>query len=680
MRLFDTGTGKLLQQLGDVVPIVAQQPQQEGGHLSMRCSSLTWVTAAKKAAKGRRKSERADAAGAASLVVGTESGEVLSWNIAVGELQWRTANCHDGPVACLAYAPASGVLYTGGEGGVRELDTTTGEVKERWEPGSHAVTALACSQDGERLMVGGATLALWDAAERTRLRKCSGHANAVRTLAFEPGGRFALSAAPGDRYVAVWSCDMQGANGAITPSKGKGAKAAAALLALDDAAPLQLATAAADAGGAFVAAAVSELGVAYVWLCSAAGQSVAGRVIRVGPATSPSAAPLESLLVAAVSPASDAAATVLVARGSVARATFDRVAVPLHDAAADANGDAHVITLKPSRKGLLLGDDATPGKRKGKNAAGAEVVGPDNAADALLPRPAAANGSASGRKRAAAEEEDGGGAAARGGGAAGPSRMEGLEGAAAGELTLGERLRMLELASGLGGDEDGAGAARRGDDPFGGKVPSADSLAVLLSQALTARDNSMLERVLSVGDERVLANTVKRLKPEDAVAFLGVAITKLHVRPQRGTQLARWIRAILLGHASHLMSAPAARKLLSSLYSTLEARLALHRPMLALAGRLELLLAQQLSVQEGGLADGDEQLRGPLVEYNAVAAGDVGIEDARMERRSDDEEDGEGSEWETDEEGGKSEDEDGEGMSEDDAEEDDSEDDEDEDE
>lgn len=302
-------------------------------------------------------------------------------------------------------------------------------------------------------------------------------------------------------------------------------------------------------------------------------------------------------------------------------------------------------------------------------------MGADNAADALLPRPAARSSKrrAEGDADADADADgdgDGGAAGARGG--AGP--MEGVEGAAAGELTLGERLRQLELTAGgsFAAGADGAARRNKGDDPFGGKVPAADSLAVLLSQALSSRDNGMLERVLSVGDDRVLARTVQRLRPEDAVQFLGVAVGKLNLRPQRGTQLSRWIRAVLLGHAAHLMSAPSARPILSSLYQTIEARLALHRPMLALAGRLDLLLAQQLSVDEGGVADADGEgaagRRGPLVEYVAPEGEDV--EDATMERASDggddsddeEEESGsedesgsgeEGSEWETDDgEGG----------------------------
>lgn len=45
---------------------------------------------------------------------------MLSWDVAVGELRWRTAHCQDGPVACLAYAQATGVLYSGGAAGIRE--------------------------------------------------------------------------------------------------------------------------------------------------------------------------------------------------------------------------------------------------------------------------------------------------------------------------------------------------------------------------------------------------------------------------------------------------------------------------------------------------------------------------------------------------------------------------------
>lgn len=137
--------------------------------------------------------------------------------------------------------------------------------------------------DGAHVMVGGATLALWSAGTRSRVAKLSGHPNPVRALAFTPSGAACLSCAPGDRFVAAWDVEAAAAEG---EGKGKGkkekekaARPATALLPLDDSPPLQLA--AAEAAGGFAAVALSEQGVAYVWLCDDGCQPVASRVVRV---------------------------------------------------------------------------------------------------------------------------------------------------------------------------------------------------------------------------------------------------------------------------------------------------------------------------------------------------------------------------------------------------------------
>jgi U3 small nucleolar RNA-associated protein 5 len=96
-----------------------------------------------------------------------------------------------------------------------------------------------------------------------------------------------------------------------------------------------------------------------------------------------------------------------------------------------------------------------------------------------------------------------------------------------GEPTLGQRVLALEKRQQQqqqqqqGGPVQAAAAeAAAGDDAAGGQqaaLPAgplkADSLAVLLSQALRSSDRALLERCLSVGREAVIKNTVRRLVP-----------------------------------------------------------------------------------------------------------------------------------------------------------------------
>jgi U3 small nucleolar RNA-associated protein 5 len=188
-----------------------------------------------------------------------------------------------------------------------------------------------------------------------------------------------------------------------------------------------------------------------------------------------------------------------------------------------------------------------------------------------------------------------------------------------GEPTLGQRVLELErqqrqqqggavqaaaAAGGAAAQQEGDAAAAAGPQAALPAGPlKADSLAVLLSQALRSSDKALLERCLSVGRERVVVNSVKRLVPMDAALLLKAAVERLQTKPSRGQQLAAWIQAVLLHHTAYLMAAPAAAPLMSSLYQIIEARLAMQRQLLSLSGRLELLLAQrEPEAQQGGVA------------------------------------------------------------------------------
>lgn len=68
-------------------------------------------------------------------------------------------------------------------------------------------------------------------------------------MAFSPAGRWALSAASGERHVAIWAAGVQAASKAPGKEKKKKAAAAAGLLALEEpAVSLATTSAAADAG------------------------------------------------------------------------------------------------------------------------------------------------------------------------------------------------------------------------------------------------------------------------------------------------------------------------------------------------------------------------------------------------------------------------------------------------
>jgi U3 small nucleolar RNA-associated protein 5 len=262
-------------------------------------------------------------------------------------------------------------------------------------------------------------------------------------------------------------------------------------------------------------------------------------------------------------------ATLLVARGNTAKPTFERI--PIAAPLATQQQQQQLISLPPLTEGVLLrggGDgkqqQAAAGKAKGAAngpaaaPADVEMLGPENEGMLVLPRAAAA---AAGKKRPQPDQEDEPAAAADEGGDADEEDDEEVEG----EVTLGERIAALELRAAAGGNEDAEAAAAAGAALLDGPV-KADSLAVLLQQALRSGDKALLERCLGLSDARVVRNSVRRLLPMDAAALLRACVERLQSRPVRGQQLAGWIRAVLLHHTAYLMAAPGVQPVMTSLY------------------------------------------------------------------------------------------------------------------
>ena len=72
-------------------------------------------------------------------------------------------------------------------------------------------------------------------------------------------------------------------------------------------------------------------------------------------------------------------------------------------------------------------------------------------------------------------------------------------------------------------------------------------------------------RCLAVKSERIINNSVARLRPHHAAALLEGAVERLRTRARRGTELTVWIRAVLTHHTAYLMAAPGVLPILAML-------------------------------------------------------------------------------------------------------------------
>lgn len=422
------------------------------------------------------------------------------------------------------------------------------------------------------------SVALYDLSSQERQRKFSGHPAPVRALCFGPDeSGLAFSGARGERHVAVWR---------LGDKKSSKDSAAAQVLSMDDPA-VALAAAAGTDAGSVVCAALTEAGDAYVWrIPGDGGKAALVARVRVGSGAVKGARAGAGDTLLAVR--FDSAAALVVAHGSTMGPSFQRVELP-----AAAPKDPLVSLRAAAGKA----EEAEQRRKQAAAGEAGEVLGADNAGAAVQLRTTADK-----RRRPEEEEEE-------------EAVDLGEDSAPEDEgQALGERVAALELEgrSAPAGTRAAAGAAAAA---AGGPV-RADSLSVLLTQALRSEDRALLERCLSVGNERIIRNTVRRLLPMDAAAFLKAAIERLQSKPARGSQLSHWIRAVLVFHAGYLMAAPGVQPYLTSLYQAIESRLSTYRSLLGLSGRLDLLSAQ-LQGKAGDAAEGEdgEEGSGPAVVY-----------------------------------------------------------------
>jgi len=587
---------------------------------------MAWVTT-------RKDKKQKGSSGSSLLVVGTAAGDVKAYDTQVGTLKWRRRNCIEGGVTGVAHcAKAAAVYATGASSQVCVLDIETGDMTASFAASKHPISSLALSPDGQQVLVGGSSMALWDVAAQERKAKYAGHTVPVTALSFAPGGAYAVSAAAGERCVAVWptSAPSTSATPASSSKKSKKSGLQVAACSITTQEPISALGVCAAAGSsgmangssnpahqAFDVAGVSEGGEALVWRCTPSSSSSGGdsegsavQAALLARVSIKGAGGNAGEAVMAVRIQSGSAGPVLtVARGTAAKPSFEQVAVPLPAPGAKpatitlaaASGGVLLPSTAPTADGPAADGAAAAGKAKAKHTReDVTVLGADNmGAPALMRTAAVAAAPGAGKKRGAddaSEDED----------MEEGDEDEELEDAPDGEVPLGERVAALEVQAGLAGAAAGD-AADAGAEAGPSGSSKADSLAVLLTQALRANDRVLLERCLATSNTRIINNTVARLVPLDAANFLRAAVERLLSRPARAGQLAPWLKAVLHQHTGYIMAAPGVQAPLAALYQAIDGRVAMYAQLLRLHGRLGLITAH---ARGAGGADADAAAAG----------------------------------------------------------------------
>ncbi|XP_024020816.1 WD repeat-containing protein 43-like isoform X2 [Morus notabilis] len=154
------------------------------------------------------------------------------------------------------------------------------------------------------------------------------------------------------------------------------------------------------------------------------------------------------------------------------------------------------------------------------------------------------------------------------------------------EPTMGEKLATLNLVDG-----DIENRNKNDELPLAAKPPRADSVHVLLRQALHADDRALLLNYLYTQDEKVIAKSISLFNPSDVSKLLQSLISSIQ---SRGAILAcalPWLRCLLLQHASGIMSQEFSIVSLNSLYQLIESRVSTFHSALQLSSVLGVLYA-----------------------------------------------------------------------------------------
>ncbi|KAK9101925.1 hypothetical protein Sjap_019179 [Stephania japonica] len=152
------------------------------------------------------------------------------------------------------------------------------------------------------------------------------------------------------------------------------------------------------------------------------------------------------------------------------------------------------------------------------------------------------------------------------------------------ELTMGEKLASLNLQN-----EDQT-MTHEGEEllsPPTANAPRADSIHVLLKQALHADDASLLMNCFFTQDEKVIKNSISLLTPSDVMKLLRSLIPIIQSRGARVVCTLPWLRNLLLQHASGIISQESSLAELNSLYQLIESRVSTYRSALQLANCLD---------------------------------------------------------------------------------------------
>ena len=549
------------------------------------------------------------------LACGTRSGWVSLWDLQRGVVVKRLgSDAQDsgsrGAVTAVAFsANGTAVLSAMGENIVELWDVRDGSLLRRVKglKGDDRCTALLSHPRQEACIAGGLGLRVVDYQSGKKLRSLtSGHATSVSLMCLTANGKFLGVGGAGSTHVSIFdlsSAESRSATALITLPEEPRVLALACVPEVDGAGTAVYLAAAVSSGNAFVARCT----------VSAAGKASVGDAVRVDRRGGGDASVVGFRFV----PVGGSKVRLVCAQGSFVAPAFEEVdfcdasgrmlPVCLLDAEPAGNGDAASVAGAVDKAANLSGYQVMGPAQKGARTRETDADA-DADADAAPPSEK--------RRRTTADNQ----------------------------LTIGERLKALAAAV---EEEDEGRSGKEGES----EVPTSESLAVVLTQALQSSDRRLLEHCLQFQGEATINATVRKLPAPQVLPLLNAIIGKLEKRHGRVTELCSWITAILTNHTSYILSVANVTDKLGALHEIMEERVQVLPSLLQVAGRLDLIFSQVKASAEPAVAveeyDDDESEE---EEGSGEADEEDGSSGSASSASSDEEEEDDDEEEEEDEE------------------------------
>ncbi|KAK2651521.1 hypothetical protein Ddye_011377 [Dipteronia dyeriana] len=534
------------------------KPSDEDPAVGHSCIACSFVG-------NKRKKEH----GTLLLALGTNDGDIMAINVFTGERKWKSTGRHPGGLAGLAFANKGRSLHVVGINGmVSELESQTGELLGEFKTSKKSISSSAFSFDAKVCALAGVGIRVRSLDNGKEILKFSDDVVPVHCISLSDDAKTIVASGSGEKHLQVWRCDfnsktvsggpvlsMRHPPLAIECKKGCNEESGAVILAL------------------------SESGVAYVWHLKNESQgkeinpakiTVKANKADVDQQNSMNMKKSRTAIIAVRLNAveTDGRVVALISYGSIDSPQFSLVNIGIPGeniviAAGDAADNVQENGL-PTGKGphdseLELEAASAQNKKRSKKRAASD---PDLATTREIPD--AGNG----------EDIDG---------VLVEDDMN--------EPTMGEKLESLSIV-----DTDKPKINKlQESSPV--KPPSADSVSVLLKQALQADDRALLLECLYTQDKKVIANSVSLLKPADVLKLLQSLVS---IAQSRGAVLAcalPWLKSLLLQHASGIMSQESSLISLNTLYQLIESRVSTFQSALQISSCLDFVYS--------GIIDGE---------------------------------------------------------------------------